>query len=115
MENSKHSTDFLPDTTVDNQVLADKTVLNKQLVREIYGGEVYEYYPLGEHIVAAPGICNGRPTFKYSRIEATGALNLMAAGYTIKQIAQRFEVPLQAIEEALRIAATYLDGWKIAA
>lgn len=79
-----------------------------ELVHEIVGGEVYEYYPLGDHIVAAPGVCGGRPTFKYTRIEATGALNLLAAGYTIEQIAQRFAVSTQAIEEAVRVIAAYL-------
>jgi len=73
-------------------------------VRELYGGEVYEYYPLGEYIVAAPLVCGGRPTFKYTRIEAAGALNLLAAGYTIEQIVQRFEVQKKAVEEAIRLA-----------
>ena len=86
-----------------------------ELVREIVGGEVYEYYPLGDHIVAARGVCGGRPTFKYTRIEATGALNLLAAGYTLEQIAQRFAVSTQAIEEAVRVAAAHLHTWKIAA
>ena len=73
----------------------------KELVRELYGGDVYEYYPLGEYIVAAPLVCGGRPTFKYTRIEAAGALNLLAAGYTIEQIVQRFEVQKKAVEEAI--------------
>jgi len=30
-----------------------------KLVREMVGGEPYEYYPLGNHIVAAPGVCGG--------------------------------------------------------
>ena len=29
---------------------------SKKLVREIVGGESYEYYPLGQHIVVAPGV-----------------------------------------------------------
>ena len=65
--------------------------------------------------MAALGVCGGRPTFKYTRIEATGALNLMAAGYTLAQIAQRFAVPIKAVEEALHIAAARLNHWKIAA
>lgn len=92
-----------------------KQDLVPELVQEMVGGEAYEYYPLGEYIVAAPGVCGGRPTFKYTRIEATGALNLIAAGYTIAQIAQRFEVPQQAVEEAIRVAAMHLDSWKVAA
>jgi hypothetical protein len=33
----------------------------KQLVREIIEGEPYEYYPLGQYIVVAPGVCGGAP------------------------------------------------------
>ena len=84
-------------------------------VRELYGGEEYTYYPLGEHIVAAPGVCGGRPTFKYTRIEAAAALNLLAAGYSLDQIAHRYEVPLAAVEEAVRLAATHLEDWKVPA
>jgi hypothetical protein len=34
-----------------------------QLVTEIVGGEPYEYFPMGDYIVRAPGVCRGRPTF----------------------------------------------------
>ncbi len=87
----------------------------KELVRELYGGEVYEYYPLRKYVVVAPAVCGGRPTFKYTRIEAAGALNLLAAGNTIEQIAKRFEVPSEAVEEAIRLAGERLSGWKVAA
>src|SRR5215510_566674 len=40
---------------------------NKDGMRD--GGEAYEDYPLGQYIVAAPGVCGGRPTFKYTRID----------------------------------------------
>ena len=52
----------------------------KKLVHEVVGGEPYDYYPLGAYIVAAPGICGGRPTFKYTRIEVEVVLDLLAAG-----------------------------------
>ena len=94
---------------------ASEREMEKELIRELHGGEVYEYYPLGEHIVSAIGVCDGRPTFKGTRIEAAGALNLIAAGYTIAQIAQRFEVPHPAVKEAIRLAAARLDDLKIAA
>ncbi len=77
-------------------------MMTKELVQELHGGEMYEYYPLGDYVVAAPGVCGGRPTFKYTRIEAAGALNLIAAGYSIEQVAQRFEVSQVAVEEAIR-------------
>src|SRR5438093_7174788 len=41
----------------------------QELVCEIVGGEPYEYYPLGQYVVRAPGVCGGRPTFKYTRID----------------------------------------------
>jgi uncharacterized protein (DUF433 family) len=79
----------------------------KRLVREIYGGEPYEYYPLGKYIVAAPGVCGGRPTFKYTRIEAVHALELIEAGWTIDAIAAEWwggVVSAKAIREVIKLA-----------
>lgn len=43
------------------------------LVSEVVNGGLYQYYPLGEHVVRAPSVCGGRPTFKYTHIvTATG-------------------------------------------
>jgi uncharacterized protein (DUF433 family) len=77
-----------------------------ELVTETVGGEVYAYYPLGEYIVRAPGVCGGRPTFKYARIEVAGVLELLTAGDTIDQIVAgyRGRVSQRAIEEALHLA-----------
>jgi uncharacterized protein (DUF433 family) len=80
----------------------------KKLVMEMYGGEPYEYYPLGKYVVAAPGVCGGRPTFKYTRIEAKYALDLIATGRSIEEIAYRFRrsnVSADAVREALSLAA----------
>jgi hypothetical protein len=41
----------------------------RELMRENVGGEPFEYYSVGRYIVIAPGVCGGRPTFKYTRIE----------------------------------------------
>jgi uncharacterized protein (DUF433 family) len=90
-------------------------MVQQELVREVRGGEAYAYYPLGEYVVAAPGVCGGRPTFKGTRMEAAAALSLMAAGYSMDQIAQRFEVTQLAVAEAIHLAAARLDDWKIAA
>jgi len=57
---------------------------SEKLVREIVGGESYEYYPLGQHIVVASGVCGGRPTFKYRRIDVRHALGLLAASRTVE-------------------------------
>lgn len=80
----------------------------RKLVREIVGGESYEYYPVGRYIVCAPEICRGRPTFKYTRIDIRHALGLLAAGRTIETVAKGYELPVEAIQEALELAAKAL-------
>lgn len=49
------------------------------LMTETLNGEPYRYYPLGNHVVRAVGICGGRPTFKYTRIEIAGTLDRLVA------------------------------------
>jgi len=77
----------------------------KRLVREIVGGEPYDYYPLGDYVVRAVGVCGGRPTFKYTRIEITGTLERLAAGKSIDAIVKgyRGRVSHAAIMEAVRL------------
>jgi uncharacterized protein (DUF433 family) len=77
----------------------------QQLVCEIVGGEPYEYYPLGDYVVRAVGVCGGRPTFKYTRIEIEGTLERLAAGESIDEIVAgyRGRVPRDAIVEAVRL------------
>jgi uncharacterized protein (DUF433 family) len=86
------------------------TKVRKQLVCEIIGGEPYEYYPLGKYIVVAPGVCGGRPTFKYTRIEVEFVLDLLATGEPMEQLVENFQgrVPKAAIEEALKLAVSLL-------
>jgi uncharacterized protein (DUF433 family) len=81
----------------------------RKLVREIVGGEIYEYYPVGRHIVVAPGVCGGRPTFKYTRIDVRHALGLLAAGRSIERIAEGYKIPIAAVREALALAAKAFD------
>jgi uncharacterized protein (DUF433 family) len=80
-----------------------------KLVREIVGGEPYEYYPLGRHIVVAPGVCGGRPTFKYTRIDVRHALSLLATGRTVERVAHGYKLPVSAVREALALAARAFD------
>jgi uncharacterized protein (DUF433 family) len=67
------------------------------------GNEPYQYYPLSENIVRAIGVCDGRPTFKYTRIEITGTLERLAAGENIDKIVKgyRGRVTHDAIIEAV--------------
>lgn len=78
-----------------------------ELVREMYGGESYEYYPLGKYIVAAPGVCGGRPTFKYTRLEVSMILALISSGETVEQVVQaysRSHITPEAVKEAISLA-----------
>lgn len=76
-----------------------------KLVTEIVGGESYEYLPLGAYVVRAVGVCGGRPTFKYTRIEIAGTLERLAAGEELDQLVQgyRGRVPRAAILEAIHL------------
>jgi uncharacterized protein (DUF433 family) len=84
-----------------------------ELVTERVGGELYQYYPLGKYVVRAIGVCGGRPTFKYTRIEVTGTLERLAAGEALEAIVAgyRGRVPAEAVTEAARIVtARFLDA-----
>ena len=84
--------------------------MKQQLVREMVGGEWYEYFPLGKFVVAAPGVCRGRPTFKYTRIEVAGVIERLAAGHDIEAliIDSRGRLSREAIAEAAALAAKAL-------
>jgi uncharacterized protein (DUF433 family) len=72
---------------------------------EVVSGELYQYYPLGKHVVRAVGVCSGRPTFKYTRIEITGTLDRLAAGESLDEIVDgyRGRVSREAVIEAIQI------------
>jgi len=74
-------------------------------ITEMVGGEPYQYSPLGDHVVRAVGVCGGRPTFKYTRIEITGTLEQLATGERLEDIVQgyRGRVSREAIIEAVRL------------
>ncbi len=77
----------------------------KKLITEMQSGEPYQYFPLGKHVVRAIGVCGGRPTFKYTRIEITGTLERLAAGENIDDIVAgyRGRVSREAIIEAIHL------------
>jgi uncharacterized protein (DUF433 family) len=80
---------------------------HSKLTREMYGGEPYEYYKLGKYIVASPGVCGGRPTFKYTRIRVQFVLELLAAGWTVDDIAYEYKasrISKAAVREAVNLA-----------
>ena len=76
-----------------------------EITTEIVGGEIYQYHLLGDHVVRAVGVCGGRPTFKYRRIEITGTLDRLAAGESIEEIVACYQgrVSHEAIIEAIQL------------
>ena len=73
----------------------------------MYGDVPYEYYPIGQYIVTAPGVCGGRPAFKYTRLEVAVVLDLLAAGWTTEHILREYaqsKLTPEAITEAIRLA-----------
>jgi uncharacterized protein (DUF433 family) len=84
-----------------------KNEMPKKLVTEVVGGEPYEYYPLGDYVVQAKGICDGRPVFKYTGVEVAGILTMLAEGDSIDEIVADYEgrISREAIVEAVRLAA----------
>ncbi len=85
-----------------------------QPVHEIVGGESYAYFPLDQYGVRAPGICGGRSTFKYTRIEVSFILGRIAAGKSVNDIVTNYNDPHlthQAILEAISLAnAAFLSS-----
>ena len=74
-------------------------------ITEQRDSETYQYFPLGQHVVRALGVCGGRPTFKYTRIEITGTLERLAAGETVETLVAGYNgrVSPEAIAEASQI------------
>ncbi len=81
-----------------------------ELITESVKGEPYQYYPLGEHVVRAVGVCGGRPTFKYTRIEIAGTLDRLAVGESLDTIVAgyRGRVSREAVIEAIQVVT---DGF----
>jgi uncharacterized protein (DUF433 family) len=83
----------------------------QQIKSEMRGGELYEYFPLGKHVVAAPGVCGGRPTFKYTRLEVSVILSRIASGETIEEVARAYslsQITPEAVQEAIQLAGLAL-------
>lgn len=78
-----------------------------ELVSEIVGGAPYDYYPLGQFVVIAPGICGGRPTFKYTRLEVSTILAFLREEQSVDEVAAEYEhsnLEPVAVREAIRLA-----------
>lgn len=84
-----------------------KKTIKRKLVQEILHGESYEDYSLGKYIVAARGVCGGRPTIKYHRLDARHIIGFLKRGDTPNQIARNYRIPVAAVHEAAKLASRY--------
>jgi len=78
-----------------------------EMQQEVVGDEAYRYFPLGKYVVAAPGICGGRPTFKYTRLEVSLILSRVAAGEPLDELIAayaRSHLSREAVQEAIQLA-----------
>ncbi|MBI4664162.1 MAG: DUF433 domain-containing protein [Verrucomicrobia bacterium] len=88
---------------------AERRRRGQKPVRELRGTAAYEYYPLGRHVVVAPGVCGGRPTFKGTRVEVRTILDCIRDGHTVAEVLEGYpSVSRAAIKEAIRLAAQAL-------
>lgn len=76
-------------------------------VKEDRNGVPYEYYIISDHIVAAPRVCGGRATFKYTRIDVRHVLPKLMAGVPFEEINLQFGGSLspEALKEAALLAS----------
>ncbi len=64
---------------------------------------MYEYLPLGKYIVASPGVCGGRPTIKYHRLDARWIIGYLQQGVSPEELAEDFAIPLAAVHEVVKL------------
>lgn len=78
----------------------------RKLIRETKGGEPYEYYLLGkEFLVASSGICRGRPTVKYHRLDARHVIGSLEMGDSPESVAETYGIPVEAVREVVEFAS----------
>ena len=68
---------------------------------------------LGEHVVADPLICHGKPTYKGTRIMVWQVLEALAHGESVDELVKAWggRVSKAAVLETIRLASsTFLDG-----
>jgi len=78
-----------------------------EMVVEEFGGQEYAYIPLGRYVVAARGVCGGRPTIKYTRLDARHVVGMLRAGESPERVARNHKISLEAIQETVELAEVY--------
>jgi uncharacterized protein (DUF433 family) len=84
----------------------EKATPQKLSVR-LLGAKFTSMFRWASTLSAQRGVCGGRPTFKYTRVEVAVVLRLLAAGLSIDELVTNFggRISREAIEEAIKWAA----------
>ncbi|MEB3861651.1 MAG: DUF433 domain-containing protein [Desulfurococcales archaeon] len=62
-----------------------------------------------------PGRRGGRPTIRGTRITVDDTLDMLATGWKPEEVAEEFDIPLEAVYEALRFASKTLKRVRVIA
>ena len=90
-----------------------KTRRRSTVVNTIAVGTLNGRIDLGEHIVADPLICHGKPTYRGTRIMVWQILEALAHGESVEQLVKAWggRVSKAAVLETIRLAGgALLDG-----
>lgn len=60
---------------------------------------------MGEYVVRAPGVCRGRPTFPYTRLDVSHVVREIARGRSLDDVATAYSLSREAVSEAVLLAA----------
>lgn len=82
-----------------------------EIVREVIQGEEVEYKRFGKYIVVMRDLCGGLPVIRvedrFSRINAGVVVGMLKNGYTPEQVAEGYQIPLEAVLEADRLSLLF--------
>ena len=66
-----------------------------------------------EYIEVKPEVCNGKPVIKGTRITVQLILELLANGWSIKDITEEYNLTEEQVKEAIKYAGAILERIKV--
>ena len=78
-----------------------------ELVREHHGGDLYGVLPAGPLRCGRARVCGGRPSIKYTRIDARHVIGSLQSGDSPREISRYYKIPVAAVEEAVALSTRY--------
>jgi len=66
-----------------------------------------------EYIEVNPDVCNGKPVIKGTRITVKLILDLLANGWSIKDIMEEYDLSEEQVKAAIKYAGSVLERMKV--